>query len=202
MSDMRSRAWLVALLVGWSLLFPRISAGATYQVDPNHSTVIFKVRHLFSTVVGRFDKFSGTITFDPNDPAKVKVEGAVEVTSINTNNAKRDDHLRSKDFFDVQQFPTLTFVTTGVPALDPSKKSGKLDGNLTIHGVTKPVVIDAFYLGEDKDPSGNVRAGFSGKTKLNRKDFGLTWNKALESGGVLVGDEIEIEIDAEGVAQK
>jgi polyisoprenoid-binding protein YceI len=199
---MRNHGWLTALLVGGSLVLPGVSTATTYKVDPDHSTVTFKVRHLFSTVIGRFDKFDGAITFDPNDPAKVKVEGKIDAASINTNTPKRDEHLRSKDFFDVQQYPTMTFVTTGVAAVDPSKKSGKLEGTLTIHGITKPVVIDASYLGEDKDPWGNTRAGFSGKTTLNRKDFGLTWNKTLESGGLLVGDDIEIEIEAEGVAQK
>ncbi len=199
---MRKRGSLVALLIAGSLSLPSIASATMYKVDKDHTTVTFKVRHLFSTVVGRFDKFDGTITFDPNDPTKVKVEGTIDATSINTNNAKRDEHLRSKDFFDVQKYPTLTFAATTVSGVDPQTKTGKLEGNLTIHGVTKPVVIDAAYLGEAKDPWGNTRAGFSGKTKINRKDFGLTWNQTLEAGGLLVGEDVEIEIEAEGIAQR
>jgi len=199
---MRNRVGLVALVLAAATGISRPAAGATYTVDPDHSTVTFKVRHIFSTVVGRFDKFSGTITFDPNDPSTARVEGSIDAASINTNVARRDEHLRSKDFFDVQQFPTISFVAATVAGVDPSKKSGQLDGNLTIHGVTKPVVIEATYLGEGKDPMGNVRAGFSGTTKINRKDFGLTWNKALEAGGVMIGEDVDIEIEVEGVARR
>ena len=199
---MRSRGWLVALVLGGIVALPAGSRAATYEVDKNHTTVTFKVRHLFSTVVGRFNRFDGTITLDPDDPSKVEVEGTIDVASIDTNVAKRDEHLRSKDFFDVQQYPRITFVAAGATDVDPSGKRGKLQGNLTIHGVTRPVLIEASYLGEGKDPSGNVRAGFAGTTKIDRKDFGLNWNQALEAGGVLVGDEIEIEINAEGVLRK
>lgn len=180
---------LLAVLAG------RVSA-ASYQVDVAHTSVTFHVRHLFTKVMGRFDKFEGKIEFDPAKPAEAKVEGSIDAASINTNNEKRDAHLRSKDFFDVEEFPKITFVSTKVAEVDGQR--GKLHGNLTIHGVAKPVVLDVEYLGTGSDPWGNKKSGFSAKTKINRKDFGLAWNETLEAGGVLVGDEIEIEIAAEG----
>ncbi len=171
----------------------------TYQVDSDHTNVAFKVRHLFTHVSGRFDRFDGTITFDPTKPEATVVQGSIDASSINTNVAERDKHLRSEDFFDVAKYPKITFVSTRADQIDPTKKSGKLDGKLTIHGVEKPVVLDVTYLGAAKDPWGNQRAGFSARTTIHRKDFGLTWNETLESGGLLVGDEIQIEIDAEGM---
>ena len=182
------------------LLFTLPSAGHAkdYAVDASHTNVLFHVRHLFTKVTGRFDKFEGTIAFDPAKPEATKVSGSVDATSINTNNEKRDTHLRSKDFFDVEKFPKITFVSTSLSEFDAAKKSGKLNGNLTIHGVEKPVVLHVEFLGEGSDPWGNAKGGFSGKTTIDRKDFGLTWNETLEAGGVLVGDEVEIEISVEG----
>jgi polyisoprenoid-binding protein YceI len=182
-----------------AVLFPVTAAATTYQVDSDHTNVGFKVRHLFTHVQGRFDRFQGTIDFDPAKPEATKVEGKIEAASINTNVAQRDTHLRSEDFFDVQKYPNITFVSTKSAQIDAAKKSGKLEGKLTIHGIEKPVVLDVSYLGAAKDPWGNMRAGFSARTTINRKDFGLTWNETLESGGLLVGDEIQIEIDAEGM---
>lgn len=187
-----SLALSLALLAALSGL----ASAASYQVDTAHTSVTFHVRHLFTKVMGRFDKFEGKIEFDPAKPAEAKVEGSIDAASINTNNEKRDTHLRSKDFFDVEQFPKITFASTKVSDVDGQR--GKLHGNLTIRGVEKPVVLDVEYLGTGSDPWGNKKSGFSAKTKINRKDFGLAWNEALEAGGVLVGDEIEIEIAAEG----
>jgi polyisoprenoid-binding protein YceI len=173
------------------------ASASTWNVDQSHTTVGFTISHLFTSVQGRFDEFEGSITFDPDAPKSTAVSATVVASSINTNNAKRDKHLRSADFFDVEKFPELTFTSTGVA--NWSGKGGELRGDLTIHGVTKPVVFKIKYLGEGKDPWGNVRAGFSGSLTINRKDYGLAWNQALETGGYLVGEEVEIRIDVEGL---
>jgi len=194
---MTIRSWLAAAVL--LILLPSAGAAVTYKVDPDHTTVAFKVRHLFTYVQGRFDKFEGTIEFDPDKPEVTRVQGSIDAATVNTNVAERDKHLRSEDFFDVAKFPKITFTSTKAAQIDASRKSGKLEGKLTIHGVERPVVLDVTYLGAAKDPWGNQRAGFSARTTINRKDFGLTWNETLETGGVLVGDEIQIEIDAEGM---
>jgi len=170
----------------------------SWKIDGAHTNVGFSVSHLFTSVQGRFDQFDGTIEFDPQKPEAAVVRATVEAASINTNNAKRDKHLRSGDFFDVEKYPTLSFESTsGVTEMKDSR--GKLAGNLTIHGVAKPVVFDVVYRGQGEDPWGNVRAGFSASLNINRKDYGLNWNKVLETGGVLVGEEVEIRIDVEGI---
>ena len=190
-----------SMIAAWTatLLLPALAAATAYKVDPDHTNVAFKVRHLFTAVQGRFDHFEGTINFDPAKPEDTSVEGWVDAKSINTNVPERDKHLRSDDFFDVAKYPKIAFASTKPAQIDASKKSGKLEGMLTIHGVQKPVVLDVTYLGAAKDPWGNQRAGFSARTTINRKDFGLSWNETLESGGLLVGDEVQIEIDAEGM---
>ncbi|MBW2493820.1 MAG: YceI family protein [Deltaproteobacteria bacterium] len=171
---------------------------ANWKIYESHTAVGFSVSHLFTSVQGRFDRFSGTIEFDPQKPEAAVVRATVEAASINTNHEKRDKHLRSGDFFDVENHPTLSFESTsGVTEMVENR--GKLAGNLTIHGVTKPVVFDVVFRGQGKDPWGNVRAGFSARLDIDRKDYGLTWNKALETGGVLVGDEVEIRIEVEGI---
>jgi polyisoprenoid-binding protein YceI len=175
--------------------------GDTYVVDPAHTSVQFRVRHLFTHVTGRFQMFDGKIVYDDQSPAKTEVQGSIDAASINTNVEKRDNHLRSADFFDVEKYPKISFQSTGVSDLDSSGKKGKMAGTLTLHGVSRPVVLDASFLGKGKDPGGKERAGFQGTTSINRKDFGLTWNKALESGGVLVGDEVTIELDIEAVRE-
>ena len=169
----------------------------SYKVDLDHSTVEFKIRHLFSNVRGHFEKFEGDFEYAPDKPETWKARATIQAGSINTNVAQRDKHLRSADFFDVEKYPTLTFESTGVT--DAAGSSAKLHGLLTIHGVQKPVVLDLEIHGVGKDPWGNVRGGFTATAKLNRKDFGLTWNQALETGGVLVGDEVEITIEVEGL---
>ena len=184
-----------------ALLSASASLAATYDVDPAHTSVQFRVRHLFTTVTGRFETFEGKIIFDEKEPAKTRVEGSIDAATLNTNVKKRDDHLRSADFFDVAKFPKITFQSSSVTDLDASGKKGKMQGTLTLHGVSRPVVLDASFLGKGKDPGGHERAGFHGTTTINRKDFGLTWNKALEGGGLLVGDDVTIEIDVEGVQQ-
>jgi polyisoprenoid-binding protein YceI len=195
---MRNRAWLVGSLMVAGLYLPAVAPATTYKVDSEHTSVTFTVRHLFTKVMGRFDKFDGKIVYDPAKPQATKVEGSIDVASINTNVAKRDEHLRSKDFFYVEKFPKITFASTGVADGAPGKTSGKLTGTLSIRGVEKPVTLDVSFLGDGMDPWGNRRAGFSGQVTINRKDFGLTWNEKLETGGVLVGDEVTIQIEAEG----
>ena len=188
--------WVGALVLG--LASATGAAAEDWTVDEAHTSVAFSVAHLFTSVQGRFDSFEGKIEFDPNDPAAAVVRGTIAAASINTNNAKRDKHLRSGDFFHVEKFPEIRFESTGGIA-NLQGKSGELPGNLTIHGVTKPVVLDVKFLGRGKDPWGNERAGFNATLTIDRKDYGLNWNELLETGGVLVGDEVEIRIDVEGI---
>ncbi|MEN8184052.1 MAG: YceI family protein [Myxococcota bacterium] len=183
------------------LMAAALPAGAaSWKVDRAHTTVGFSVSHLFTSVKGRFDQFDGTIEFDPENPQATEVRGTIQAASINTNNEKRDKHLRSADFFDAERFPSLEFESTRVS--DVSGSRGKLAGNLTIHGVTRPVVFDVHFLGQGADPWGNVRAGFTASVTIDRKDYGLNWNEVLETGGFLVGDEVEIRIDAEGMIEE
>jgi polyisoprenoid-binding protein YceI len=169
----------------------------TYTIDPAHSVADFKVRHLMvSNVRGEFSGVSGTVQFDRENPANSSIEAKIDVNTIQTRDAQRDAHLKSADFFDVEKYPTMTFVSKKVA------KNGsddyKVTGDLTIHGVTKEVVLDVEAVApEVKDPWGNVKAGASAKTKINRKDFGLVWNVGLEAGGVLVGDDVQIHLDLE-----
>jgi polyisoprenoid-binding protein YceI len=170
---------------------------ATYSVDADHSSVGFKIRHLFSKVQGSFNKFDGTIEYEPGKPETWSFNGTIDAASINTNVPERDKHLRGADFFDVEKFPMITFKSTGAKEVSPNK--AKLDGVLTLHGVSKPVTLDVDIHGVGKDPWGNVRVGFTASTKLNRKNFGIVWNKALETGDVLLGDEVDILIEGEGI---
>ena len=172
---------------------------ATYQVDPDHTTVSFKIRHLFSKVEGQFKKFDGTFVYDPEKPESWASSGTIQTASINTNVEQRDKHLMSADFFDVEKYPTIQFKMT--KALESTKEHGKVEGLLTIHGVEKPVMLDVDIHGVGKDPWGNVRAGFTATTTINRKDFGLNWNEVLETGKFLVGDEVAITIELEGIQQ-
>jgi polyisoprenoid-binding protein YceI len=174
-------------------------APGTWQIDPAHSLVEFAVRHLMiSTVKGRFGDVAGTIQIDGNDPAKSVVDVTINVASIDTREPQRDTHLRSADFFDVDRFPTLRFRSTRV-----SGGPGQLlvTGDLTIRDVTREVTLTVTPEGQGKDPWGGERAGYSAKGKINRSDFGLTWNQVLEAGGVVVGEEIKISIDVEFVKQ-
>ena len=189
---------LLATLLAVGLASP--SQAASWKVDTAHTTVGFSVSHLFTTVQGRFDRFEGTIDFDPAHPEATVVRGTIEAASINTNNAKRDKHLRSGDFFDSGKHPKLHFESTKVTVT--KDKSGTIAGNLTIHGVTRAVVFDVKFLGSGKDPWGNVRAGFRAELTIDRRDYGLNWNELLETGGFLVGDEIEIRIDVEGLVDE
>jgi len=165
----------------------------TWKIDSAHSAVEFAVRHMMITTVrGRFADVSGTLDFDEQNPTNGRADITVKAASIDTREAQRDTHLRSADFFDVEQFPTLTFRSTKI---EGTAQEFKLIGDLTIHGVTRPVTLDVTHEGRGKDPWGGERVGYSATGKIKRSDFGLTWNAALETGGFLVGDDVKISLD-------
>ena len=173
----------------------------TYQIDPSHSTAAFSVKHMMiAKVHGAFEKMQGTFQYDSNDISQSSVVARIDASSINTRQPDRDVHLKSADFFDVEKFPEITFTSTRF------EKTGDelvILGDLTIHGVTKPIQLEMELPSvEQKDPWGNIKIGISGKTKIKRKDFGLTWNAALEAGGVLVGDDISITLDVQLTREK
>lgn len=172
----------------------------SWSIDSAHSEVNFTVRHMMITNVrGRFDKFSGTIDFDEVNPANTRVDVQIEAASINTGDAQRDGHLRSPDFLDVEKYPYLTFKSKRVEMIDD--RHARLVGDLTIRDVTREVTLDVEYYGMSKSPWGTTNAGFTATTKINRKDWGLTWNVALETGGWLVADEVKIDLDLEIIKQ-
>ena len=172
----------------------------TYAIDASHSQVGFSVKHMmFSTVRGNFRGFEGTIEVDNDNPANSTVNVTIDASSVSTGDDKRDEHLRSADFFDVANYPTLTFKSTSIDFKDAEDFT--INGELTMHGVTQPVKIKAEQTGEGTNPWGVDVAGFEGSTKINRKDFGLGWNATLEKGGVLVGEEIKISLELEVAKQ-
>jgi polyisoprenoid-binding protein YceI len=169
-----------------------------YVIDTAHSRLGFVARHAMVTKVrGAFNAFTGKAHLDFENPAKSTAEVTAEMASVDTRNAQRDEHLRTNDFFDAPNFPQLTFVSTGVEQVDD--ENYKLTGDLTIKGVTRPVTIDVEYTGAAKDPWGNTRVGFEGRTTINRNDFGVNFNAALETGGVLVSDKINIELEISAI---
>ncbi len=168
----------------------------SYQIDLAHSQVQFTVRHMMiSKVRGVFEKFSGDIHLDEKNPANTKVEVKVETATVNTREPKRDEHLRSADFFDAGNYPTMDFTSKRVDVT--SSTTANLVGDLTIRDVTREVVLEVVYAGAAKSPWGTTSFGFSGHTVINRKDWNLTWNAALETGGMLVSDEVSIDIELE-----
>ena len=172
-------------------------AAITYQIDNAHSHAQFKVRHMMiSNVRGEFSKLTGTVVYDPDDPSTSKINAEIDVSTVSTCEPQRDEHLKSGDFFDVARYPTITYSSKGVTAINPT--SFVVAGDLTIRGKTRSVALTVEDVTpEAKDPWGNFRRGASAKTRINRKNFGLEWNMALEAGGFLVGDDIEITIDVE-----
>ena len=187
---------LVSAALTFGLATSGLAQSARWEIDPAHSNASFTVRHMMvSNVRGEFAKLNGGVDVVGDDPTTAKVAVTIDAASISTHEPKRDAHLRSADFFDVEKFPTMSFVSTGVSKVDGGNFTVK--GDLTLHGVTKPVELAAEFLGRAKDPWGGERAGFSAKGTINRKDFGLLWNRALEAGGVLVGDEVLITLDVE-----
>ena len=168
----------------------------TWTIDPTHSSVEFSVRHLMiSTVKGRFADVQGTVVLDEANPAASSADITIQVASIDTREPQRDAHLKSADFFDVEQYPTLTFRSTGVR--NQTKDGLTLLGDLSLHGVTREVALDVTREGRVRDPWGNERAGYSATTKIKRSDFGLTWNQLLETGGLAVSDDVKISLDVQ-----
>jgi polyisoprenoid-binding protein YceI len=171
----------------------------TWAVDTAHSTIGFVARHMMvAKVRGRFKDFTADIVIAEN-PLDSRVDATVQMASVDTNDETRDNHLRTNDFFDIENHPTMTFRTTSI---EPDGDDYKLNGDLTIRGVTKPVTFDLEVGGAGKDPWGNTKAGFSATTTINRKDFGVEWNAPLETGGVIVGDKVTIELDIEAALQQ
>jgi polyisoprenoid-binding protein YceI len=167
-----------------------------WSFDTVHSRVGFAVRHMMiATVRGEFTEFDGELQLDEQDYTRSRGKGTIQVSSIDTGNADRDQHLRSAEFFDAEQFPTITFETRRIEPVDEDHV--RVTGDLTMHGVTRPITLDALITPEAKDPWGGIRRGVSLSGTLNRKDFGLTWNQALETGGVLLDDKVRLEIDLE-----
>jgi len=175
----------------------QLSEKTAYAIDPAHTTAEFIVRHLMITKVrGRFAGVSGTLEFEPGSDVPSAVQATIDATSIDTREPQRDAHLKSADFFDIEKFPTLEFSSTRI---EGTAADFTIHGSLTIHGVTRDVALKAEFEGRNPDPWGGQRVGYSASTTINRKDFGLTWNAALETGGVVVGDEVRIELNVQGV---
>jgi len=175
------------------------TATRTYAIDKTHSELNFQVRHLVTRVRGRFTDFDGAVSIDAASPERSSVNVNIKAATIDTSTADRDAHLRSDDFFAVEKYPALTFTSSRV-----TKKTEELyevTGTLTIRGVAKEVTLPVTFLGAAKDPWGNERVGFETEIAINRKDFGLTWNAALETGGFLVGDEVKISASVQAIAQ-
>jgi polyisoprenoid-binding protein YceI len=175
-------------------------AADTYKIDPGHSDVSFQVRHMLTQVRGKFNDYQGTVNLDPAKLESSSVDFSIKATSIDTGVADRDKHLRSADFFDTEKFPEISFKSKSI------KKTGKdtydVTGTFTMHGVSKELTLPVSFLGTVKDPWGNQRAAFAAETTLNRKDFGIVWNKALDSGGALLGDDVKVAINLETVKAK
>jgi polyisoprenoid-binding protein YceI len=199
MKNWISRTLIVLVVV---IAAPLAASADTWQIDPVHTTVGFSVRHMtISTVRGQFNKVAGTITANDNDPATAVIEATIDTASIDTHSPDRDSDLKSANFLDVAKYPTMTFKSKKIEAAGPGKYN--VVGDLTLHGVTKEVTLVVEATGAPiKDPWGNMRAGATATTTINRKDFGLTWNKMIEAGGAVVGDAVAVEIDVEAVKKK
>jgi polyisoprenoid-binding protein YceI len=168
-----------------------------WNLDAAHSSIGFSIRHMFSKVRGRFATFTGVVNFDDADLTRSAAEISIDASSIDTGTSQRDGHLRSPDFFDVEKFPKIQFRSTRIEKVEDTRY--RVVGDLTMHSVTREVSLDVEYAGRGKDPWGNERVAFAGKTSLDRREFGLQWNQALEAGNLLVGDKVEIEIDLQAV---
>lgn len=193
------RKLAITALLGLAAGLPA-AAAEVYTIDKSHSEASFQVRHIVTNTRGRFDDFSGTIRMDAAKPESSSVEFTIDAASIDTANADRDKHLKAEDFFWVEKHPEITFKSKSV------KKTGEstyaVTGTLTMRGVAREVTLPVTYLGEAKDPWGNVKAGFETSTVLNRKDYGIVWNAALDNGGVVLSDEVKVDINIEALKQK
>jgi polyisoprenoid-binding protein YceI len=194
--------WRVLLLLGVIVAFPLVvrAEPARWNLDTEHSTIEFRVTHMVvSKTTGRFTDYAGFIDMDAEVGTVTAIEATIKAGSINTNHEKRDAHIRNADFLDVEQYPTMTFK---MKSYKKTAESFTAVGDFTLRGVTKEITLVGRYNGTTKDPWGNTRAGFSAEGKLNRKDFGLVWNKALDNGGLIVGDEVQIRLDIECIKAK
>ena len=191
------KRYIVPMIALFVLAIPVLTYTATWQMDPDHSSFQFKIRHLtVSNVKGDFNKSRGVVTIDDQNITNLKVEVFIDAASVNTGHAQRDEHLRGPDFFDVTKYPTITFVSKKVIKADTDRL--KVVGDLTLHGVTREITVDVEGpTPEVKDPWGNFRRGATATTKINRRDFGLTWNKVLDTGGLVVGEEVNIYVEVE-----
>jgi len=195
------KRWLLSALSVPLVLAAAPAAHAqttNWKIDPVHSELTFRIRHYVTRVRGTFGKWDGVITADASSPSKGAVAVTIDAKSIDTNNETRDNHLRSNDFFATDSFPTLSFKSSKV---EVKGESIKVYGDLTIRGISKPVVLEGAYNGVTKDMQGKDRIGFDASTKINRLDYRVTWNRALEGGGAMLGDEVEINITVEAVKQ-
>jgi polyisoprenoid-binding protein YceI len=194
------RTMLAFLAITATTLFALPAAAADWNLDASHSHVGFEVKHMaISKVKGSFGEYSGTVTGEDGKPETFSVELSIQAASVDTNNEDRDNHLRNPDFFDVETYPTITFKSTKV---EMDGDEGTLTGEFTLHGVTKTIELELEYLGLVNDPWGNTRMGFSAEGKIDRRDYGLTWSKALETGGLVVSHDVEIELEIEVVKAK
>lgn len=193
---MRSTTLLPIALLALGLTVPAAAEVKTYTVDGSHSEVSFRVKHMVTWVRGQFDTYEGTIVMDTEDPTKSSVAFTINATSINTFNENRDKHLRSADFFDVEKYPTVTFKSTSVRRQGGENRFVVV-GDFTMRGVTQQLTLPVEFSGEVKDPWGNVKAGFATETTINRKDYGIVWNKNLDEGGFVLGDDVQISINLE-----
>lgn len=202
MTNRIGRAGVVVCLMA-GLLLPTTDGyaeTARYDVDPDHSILEFKVAHMvISKTTGHFKDYTGFIEMDPDAGTVKAIEATIKTASVTTNQEKRDTHLRNPDFFDVDKYPTMTFRMKNYKKIGDGYSAV---GDLTLHGVTKEVTLTGNFNGVTKDPWGNTRAGFTAEGKVNRKDFGMVWNKALDSGGLVVGDEVWIKLDIECIKAK
>lgn len=196
---MNAKKMLLTLALTAVLAVPAVAAD--YQIDTSHSSVNFQIKHLaISKVNGAFLDFTGTFSYDPADPAATRAEAVIQVASVDTGNEKRDEHLRNSDFFDVEKFPTMTFKTTSVKM--GSATEGQVTGDLTMHGVTRPVTLELEIHGTATDPWGNERVGASLSGTVPRKEWGLTYNAPLEAGGLVLGEDVKISLEIEGIKNK
>jgi polyisoprenoid-binding protein YceI len=198
------KSWISKTAIAFivSVALPIVAHADTWRIDPAHTSVEFTIRHMMiSNVKGQFHKTSGTITVNGDDPGSAKIDAVIDASSVDTGVDGRDAHLKSPDFLDVAKYPTITFKSSKVEAAGPNK--WKVAGDLTLHGVTRPVVLDVETAGRPiQDPMGNTRTGASATTTIKRSDFGVSWNKALDTGGVMVVDEVAISIDIEAIKKQ
>jgi polyisoprenoid-binding protein YceI len=202
MQERRGEARIGVAVLGLLLMLPGLAAAepAHWNVDPEHSTIEFRVSHMVvSKTAGRFMDYAGFIDMDAEAGTVKAIEATIKTASVNTNHEKRDAHLRNADFFDVEKYPTMTYR---MKSYKKTAEGYQAVGELTLRGVAKDITLSGNFNGVAKDPWGSIRAGFTAEGKLNRKDFGMVWNKTLDSGGLVVGDEVQIKLDIECIKAK